>query len=182
VGAKTLVALLIAITVTASAGGSPSAAADPGTVDVCGPISFYSPATATTNNQLGIGGVTYQLVLSGTVPPELGARSTALSPEVVRLTGRLVQGVNTVADYTVVRVASCPSLPNTSTLAASEDTNAVEVWGTLPAPGTSDVPSPLLAQVFAALAVAAFLSAYLVRQRRLSRRSQSGSQEGVNVA
>jgi hypothetical protein len=123
--------LLLATTLIALAGESPSAAADPGTVDVCGPINFYSPATATTNNQLGIAGVTYQLVLRGTVPPELGARSTGLNPEVVRLTGRLVEGINTVADYTVVRVSGCPGLPNTSTSAASEATGALEVCGTL---------------------------------------------------
>jgi len=131
--------------VLALAGGSPSVAADPGTVDVCGPINFYSPATATTNNQLGIAGVTYQLVLSGTVPPELGARSTGLNPEVVRLTGRLVQGINTVADYSVVRVSSCPALPNTSTSAGTEGTNALEGCGTLRAhnPATATVDGSL---------------------------------------
>jgi hypothetical protein len=114
-GLRPLLASVLAVTALLLAGASPSDGADPGTVDICGPLNFYSPATATTNNQIGVSGVTYQLVLSGSVPPDLGARSTALNPEIVRLTGRLVQGINTVADYTVARVPSCAGLPNTST-------------------------------------------------------------------
>jgi hypothetical protein len=88
-------------------------------VDVCGSLSSYSPATATTNNvlSLGFGGTLhdYQLVNAGSAPADLGARSTALNPEIVRLVGRSVQGINTVTDYEVTRVLTCNGLPNTST-------------------------------------------------------------------
>jgi hypothetical protein len=80
---------------------------------------FFSRATPTQNNILGLStagrAINYQLVLSGTYPPDLGAQSTALRPEIVRLVGRSVEGINTVTDYTVTRVASCAGLPNTST-------------------------------------------------------------------
>ena len=116
-----------------------------GNVDLCGPLMFYSPATGTTNNQLGLRGLTFQLVLSGTVPPELGAHSTALNPEIVRLTGRLVQGVNTVADYVVVRVPSCAGLPNTSTL----DGTVLPVTNT---------PDPIMTGTLTALGLAAVMA------------------------
>lgn len=61
--------------------------------------------------------VNYQLVLNGTVTADMG-RDPAL-PEILRLTGRSVEGVNTVADYTVIRVSSC-SLPTTSTAETTE--------------------------------------------------------------
>lgn len=90
-----------------------------GGTDVCGSLSAFSRATATANNvlSLAVGGalVNYQLVLSGTFPADLGARSTSFSPEIVHLVGRPVEGINAVADYTVTRVASCRGLPNTST-------------------------------------------------------------------
>ena len=126
-----------------------------GNVDVCGPLMFYSPATGTTNNQLGLRGVTFQLVLSGTVPGELGARSTALNPEIIRLTGRLVQGVNTVADYVVVRVPSCAGLPNTSTTAAPA----------LPATNTAD-PTHTVTLVALGLAVLMACAGLVVLSRR----------------
>ncbi len=70
------------------------------------------------------GFVDYQLVLNGTVPADLG-QDPAL-PEVLRLTGRTVEGINTVADYTVARVASC-SLPSTSTATATQLSGSIAI-------------------------------------------------------
>jgi hypothetical protein len=93
-------------------------------VNVCGQLNAYQPAIAKDGKPQNIilslktsaGFVDYQLVLNGTVPADLG-QNPAL-PEILQLTGRTVQGINTVADYAVVRVASC-SLPSTGTAAAT---------------------------------------------------------------
>lgn len=104
-----------------------------GDTNVCGSLSSFSRATGTTNNvlSLAVGGalVNYQLVLSGTFPPDLGARSTSFFPEIVHLVGRPVEGTNTVADYTVTRVASCNGLPNTSTTPESTPDMPLTLFG-----------------------------------------------------
>jgi hypothetical protein len=100
-------------------------------VDVCGSLSSYQPATATTNNVLSLafGGALhdYQLVGAGSTPADLGGRSTGLNPEIVRLVGRTVQGIKTVTDYEVSRVPSCGGLPNTSTSHPSDRSSAGSV-------------------------------------------------------
>jgi hypothetical protein len=113
-------ALIVAVILMAF-GSYQVAAAD---VNVCGQLNAYQPARSKDGKpqntilslKTSVGFVDYQLVLDGTVPADLG-QDPAL-PEVLRLTGRTVEGVNTVADYTVTRVASC-SLPSTSTAAAT---------------------------------------------------------------
>jgi hypothetical protein len=95
-------------TATAAPPTSTSAATtDSGVVNVCGPFNAYMPASSGRNAVLSMGtpsGLTnFELVLNGTVPPDLQQNGAQL----VRLTGRRVQGVNTVADYNVVRVSSC---------------------------------------------------------------------------
>lgn len=121
--ALALLVLLIPAQAEAATGGT----------DVCGSLSSFSRATATTNNvlSLAVGGalVNYQLVLSGTFPPDLGARSTAFFPEIVHLVGRPIEGINAVADYTVTRVASCSGLPNTSTAPESTRETAPAPFG-----------------------------------------------------
>lgn len=110
-------ASVAALVLMAFAWNSVAAAAD---VDVCGQLNAYQEATSKAGVAQNVvlslktssGFVNYQLVLNGTVPGDLG-RDPAL-PELLRLTGRTVEGINTVADYAVVRVASC-SLPSTST-------------------------------------------------------------------
>ena len=91
----------------AIATAAPSATVDSGLVNVCGPFNAYMPASSGRNAILSMGtpnGLTnFELVLTGTVPPDLQQNGAAL----VRLTGRRVQGINTVADYNVVRVGSC---------------------------------------------------------------------------
>jgi hypothetical protein len=101
---------------------APAPTTSTSSVDICGSLNSYSPASATQpNNMLQLSNSTgahqYQLAAPGTVPsgPTLGSLSTALNPEIVRLQGTLVSGSNTVTNYTVTRVTSCPSLPNTST-------------------------------------------------------------------
>lgn len=85
--------------------------ADSGAFTVCGRVNYYSRSASA----VGINGVDYRLLGTGTVPEALGAIGTAMTPEVVRLTGRLVDAsTNTVADYAIVRVPSC-TLPTTST-------------------------------------------------------------------
>lgn len=93
----------------------PRPAAHSSLVDVCGPFNAYMPASSGRNAVLsmGVSGelpirspsglMNFELVLSGTVPPDLQQNGAQL----VRLTGRRVQGINTVADYNVVRVGSC---------------------------------------------------------------------------
>jgi hypothetical protein len=78
-----------------------------GLVDVCGAFNAYMPASSGRNAVLSMGTpsglMNFELVLNGTVPPDLQQNGAQL----VRLTGRRVQGINTVADYSVVRVSSC---------------------------------------------------------------------------
>ncbi len=91
-------------------------------VDVCGSLISYQLAGPSTNTVLSLNfaGAShgYQLVNTGTVPANLGNLGTGLNPEIVRLIGRQVQGINTVTDYTVTRVPTCNGLPNTSTSAS----------------------------------------------------------------
>ena len=89
----------------------PRPTADSGVVNVCGQLNAYQGDTGKDGKPQDIilslktttGFVDYRLVLSGTVPPDLQQNGAQL----VRLTGRRVQGINTVADYNVVRVGSC---------------------------------------------------------------------------
>jgi hypothetical protein len=85
----------------------PRPSADSGLVNVCGVFNAYMPASSGRNAVLSMGtpsGLTnFELVLNGTVPADLQQSGAQL----VRLTGRRVQGINTVADYNVVRVSSC---------------------------------------------------------------------------
>jgi len=85
----------------------PRPTADSGLVNVCGASNAYMPASSGRNSVLSMGTpsglMNFELVLSGTVPPDLQQNGAQL----VRLTGRRVQGINTVADYNVVRVTSC---------------------------------------------------------------------------
>ena len=85
----------------------PRPTADSGLVNVCGAFNAYMPASSGRNAVLSMGtpsGLTnFELVLNGTVPADLQQSGAQL----VRLTGRRVQGINTVADYNVVRVSSC---------------------------------------------------------------------------
>jgi hypothetical protein len=86
-------------------------------VNVCGPLNAYQAATGKDGKPQDIilslktsaGFVDYRLVLNGTIPADLG-RDNAL-PEILRLTGRRVEGLNAVADYNVARVSSCSALP-----------------------------------------------------------------------
>lgn len=85
--------------------------ADSGGFTVCGRMNYYSRSAP----GIGINGVDYRLVGTGPVPDALGAIGTAMTPEVVRLTGRLIDAsTNTVANYAIIRVPSC-ILPSTST-------------------------------------------------------------------
>jgi hypothetical protein len=98
-------------------------------VNVCGQLNAYQPAIAKDGKPQDIilslktsaGFVDYRLVLNGTVPADLGQDPKL--PEILQLTGRRVEGINTVADYTVARVASC-ALPSTSTAAVMVDEGA----------------------------------------------------------
>jgi hypothetical protein len=85
----------------------PRPTADSGLVNVCGAFNAYMPASSGRNAVLSMdtpsGVMNFELVLNGTVPPDLQQNGAQL----VRLTGRRVQGINTVADYNVVRVSSC---------------------------------------------------------------------------
>jgi hypothetical protein len=85
----------------------PRPTADSGLVNVCGAFNAYMPASSGRNAVLSMGTpsglMNFELVLSGTVPPDLQQNGAQL----VRLTGRRVQGINTVADYNVARVTSC---------------------------------------------------------------------------
>jgi len=87
----------------------PRPAADSSVVNVCGAFNAYMPASSGRNAVLSMGTpsglMNFELVLSGTVPSDLQQNGALL----VRLTGRRVQGINTVADYYVVRVTSCTS-------------------------------------------------------------------------
>jgi hypothetical protein len=87
----------------------PRPTADSGLVNVCGAFNAYMPASSSRNAVLSMGTpsglMNFELVLSGTVPPDLQQNGAQL----VRLTGRRVQGINTVADYNVTRVTSCTS-------------------------------------------------------------------------
>ena len=78
-------------------------------VNVCGPLNPYQGASGTRNSVLSMatrnGLMNFELVGSGTVPANLGQDKTLR--EVLRLTGRRVEGVNALADYNVVRVSSC---------------------------------------------------------------------------
>jgi hypothetical protein len=87
----------------------PRPTADSGLVNVCGAFNAYMPASSGRNAVLSMGTpsglMNFELVLSGTVPPDLQQNGAQL----VRLSGRRVQGVNTLADYDVVRATSCSS-------------------------------------------------------------------------
>ena len=110
-------ATLVLAVIVMALGSHQAAAAD---LNVCGQLNAYQTATGKDGKPQDVilslrtatGFVDYRLVLTGSVPADL-AQNPAL-PEILRLTGRTVEGINTVADYTVVRVASC-SLPTTST-------------------------------------------------------------------
>lgn len=85
----------------------PRPTADSGLVNVCGSFNAYMPASSGRNAVLSMGTpsglMNFELVLNGTVPSDLQQNGAQL----VRLTGRRVQGINTLADYNVVRVSSC---------------------------------------------------------------------------
>jgi hypothetical protein len=91
------------------AAAASAAATDSGSVNLCGPFNAYMPASSGRNAVLSMGTpsglMNFELVLNGTVPPDLQQNGAQL----VRLTGRRVQGINTVAEYNVVRVTSCSS-------------------------------------------------------------------------
>ena len=100
-------------TLAAIATASPPPVATSTTANECGPFHAYQAASGERNAILAMGTQTgaknFELVGAGVIPANLG-RDPAL-PEILRLTGRRVEGTNylatAVADYNVVRVASC---------------------------------------------------------------------------
>jgi hypothetical protein len=116
----TFVLFVLVFSLFAFALGSSPVKAAPGDVNVCGPLNAYQPASGAQNAVLSIktdaGLVNYQLVGTGRIPSDLG--KDAATSEVLRLTGRAAEGATTVSDYTVTRVASCLTLPSTSTAGA----------------------------------------------------------------
>lgn len=131
-----------------------TAQAATGDLDVCGQLNAYQPAIGKNGApqdiilslKLTTGFVNYRLVLNGTIPADLG--QVPALPEILRLTGRPVEGINTFADYAVTRVPSCAGLPNTS---------------------TAPEPAPILPATIFGLALVALLGAAgWVRSRRRS--------------
>lgn len=78
-------------------------------VSVCGRLSAFDTFAPRQVLVLNVGNtlVTYTLDRTGHVPADLGARSTALAPEVVRLTGLKVAATGVVSQYVVERAATC---------------------------------------------------------------------------
>lgn len=78
-------------------------------ISVCGRLSSFGTFAPRQLLVLNVKNslVTYTLDRTGHVPADLGARSTALAPEVVRLIGLRVAATGVVSQYVVERANSC---------------------------------------------------------------------------
>jgi len=100
-------------TLAASATASPPPAATSSAANACGEFEAYQGPSGARNAILAMrtqtGATNFELVGAGIIPANLGGNPAL--PEILRLTGRRVEGTNylatAVADYNVVRVASC---------------------------------------------------------------------------
>jgi hypothetical protein len=100
-------------TLAAIATASPLPAATSSAANACGEFEAYQAPSGARNAILAMrtqtGATNFELVGAGVIPAKLGGDPS--SPEILRLTGRRVEGTNylatAVADYNVVRVASC---------------------------------------------------------------------------
>ena len=100
-------------TLAAIATASPPPAATSSAANACGEFEAYQAPSGARNAVLAMrtqtGATNFELVGAGVIPANLGGDPS--SPEILRLTGRRVEGTNNlataVAEYNVVRVASC---------------------------------------------------------------------------
>ena len=101
------------VTPAAIATASPSSVATSSVANACGEFEAYQAPSGARNAILAMrtqtGATNFELVGAGVIPANLGGDPSL--PEILRLTGRRVEGTNylatAVADYNVVRVASC---------------------------------------------------------------------------
>ena len=100
-------------TLAVIATASPPPAATSSAANACGEFEAYQAPSGARNAILAMrtqtAAMNFELVGAGVIPANLGGDPS--SPEILRLTGRRVEGTNylatAVADYNVVRVASC---------------------------------------------------------------------------
>jgi len=100
-------------TLAAIATASPPPAATSSAADECGEFEAYQAPSGARNAILAMrtqtGPKNFELIGAGVIPANLGGDPSL--PEILRLTGRRVEGTNNlataVAEYNVVRVAGC---------------------------------------------------------------------------
>jgi hypothetical protein len=82
-------------------------------IAVCGRVSAFDTFAPRQVLVLNVNDVLtrYSLDRTGHVPADLGARSTALAPEVIRLRGLRVPASGVVSQYVVERAVSCGATP-----------------------------------------------------------------------